>query len=198
MWDMDCSPIKKILFKQFKTLVLHAWFFEIWCRPLQPNQWPVNSYLHKSFALVSQFSMRASYGNSMGENFTVGLWPHKIPIEINHMETLWESISFGAFIIKLNHTDWIFFEKIIWGVYGTWKNDISWYGKSMNYWTVDIPYHSHRRCRASKCDAGMGYIWKLCSHSFPIQWIASAFLPIHFPYIKLWQNWAPYQFHIFT
>ena len=68
----------------------------------------------------------------------------------------------------------------------------------MKYWTVDIPYHSHRRCRASKCDAGMGYIWKLCSHSFPIQWIASAFLPIHFPYIKLWQNWAPYQFHIFT
>lgn len=81
---------------------------------------------------------------------------------------------------------------------GLEENHISWYGKSMSYWTVDIPYHSHRWCRASKFVAAMGYIWKLCSHSSPIQQIASAFLPIHFPYVKMWQNWAPYQFHIFT
>ena len=68
----------------------------------------------------------------------------------------------------------------------------------MKYWTVDIPYHSHRRRRTSKCVAAMGYIWNLWSHSFPTQWIASAFLPIHFPYMKTWQNWAPYQFHIST
>ena len=67
----------------------------------------------------------------------------------------------------------------------------------MKYWTVDIPYHSHRKHRASKCVTAMGFIWKLCSHSFPMQWIASAFLPINFPYIKMWKNWAPYQFHIF-
>ena len=68
----------------------------------------------------------------------------------------------------------------------------------MKYWTVDIPYHSHRRRRASKYVAAMGYIWKLWSHSFPIQWISSAFLPTYFPHIKMWQNWAPYLFHIFT
>ena len=68
----------------------------------------------------------------------------------------------------------------------------------MEYWTLDIPYHSHRSYRASKFVAAMGYGWQLCSHSFPGQQIASAFLPIHFPYVKMWQNWAPYQFHIFT
>ena len=67
----------------------------------------------------------------------------------------------------------------------------------MKYWTVDIPYHSHRKHRASKCVTAMGFIWKLRSHSFPMQWIALAFLPINFPYIKMWKNWAPYQFHIF-
>lgn len=55
-----------------------------------------------------------------------------------------------------------------------------------------------RRRRASKCVAAMRYIWKLYSHSFPIQWIALASLPINFPNSKMWQNWAPCQFHIFT
>ena len=68
----------------------------------------------------------------------------------------------------------------------------------MGYSNLDMPYDSHRRDRASRCAIPMKYVWALYTHSFSIQWVAWAFLPIQFPDLKIWKNLAPYGFRIST